>query len=75
MIAHTFGDTGFPLALLDLDTAAYGADETERYIQHLTYRSDQGLVHDFSAPIFDGRLGSVRLGLTESRLNGIINTT
>ncbi len=75
VLAHTFGESGFPLALLNLDATAYGVDETERHIQHLVYRSEQGLVHEFRAPIFDGRSGSVHLGLTESRLSGITNAT
>ncbi|RLT45134.1 MAG: HAMP domain-containing protein [Chloroflexi bacterium] len=74
VIAHTFGDSGFPLALLGVQPTAYDtADEAHRHIQHTTYRSEQGMVHDFSAPIFEGRSGVVRLGLTETRLTGIIN--
>jgi len=73
VLAHTFGDSGFPLALLDLDGNTFDADANERDIHHSTYRSGQGIVHDFSAPIFDGRSGVVRLGLTETRLSGIVN--
>ncbi|MBI3957883.1 MAG: HAMP domain-containing protein [Chloroflexi bacterium] len=73
VLAHTFGASGFPLALLDLESEVYGASESKRRIQHRIYSSNQGIVHDFSAPIFDGRSGVVRLGLTENRLSGIVN--
>ena len=73
VIAHTFGESGFPLALLRLDAARLPINETERHIQHLLYRSEQGIVHEFRAPIFDGRSGVLRLGLTESRLTRITN--
>lgn len=73
VIAHTFGESGFPLALLHLDAAGQLINETERHIQHLLYRSEQGIVHEFRAPIFDGRSGVLRLGLTESRLTRITN--
>ncbi|MCP3974262.1 MAG: HAMP domain-containing protein [bacterium] len=67
VVAHTFGDAGFPTALLEInpsgDLAASG---------YLRLETDEGLVHDFQAPILDGRVGAVRLGLSEDRLSGVI---
>lgn len=71
VIAHTFGDTGFPLALLELNSDRQPGEEIERHIQHQVYSSEQGIIHDFRAPIFEGRSGFVRLGLSENRLSGI----
>lgn len=67
VLAHTFGEEGFPTALLTLNPApAEGAG-------HLRYLSELGRVHDFSARILDGRAGSVHLGLSERRLQGVVN--
>lgn len=73
VIAHTFGETGFPLALLELNSESRPGNEIERNIQHQVYNSEQGTIHDFRAPIFEGRSGTVRLGLSENRLSGITN--
>jgi signal transduction histidine kinase len=68
VLAHTFGEQGFPTALLDLNPApANGAG-------HLRYVSELGRVHDFSAQILNGRAGSVHLGLSEQRLQGVVDT-
>lgn len=69
VLAHTFGDAGFPLELLGLNQP--GQDSA---IHHLQYLSNQGHIHDFAAPIFEGRAGMVRLGLSETRLHGIVNS-
>jgi signal transduction histidine kinase len=34
--------------------------------------TDTGLVHEFQAPILDGKVGAVRLGLSERRLVGVV---
>jgi len=67
VLAHTFTQ-GFPTALLSLNAPAGNED-----IYHRLYTSDQGRIHDFSAPIFNGRAGIIRLGVGESRLQGTIN--
>lgn len=70
VIVHTFGDAGFPTALLALDThqGAAGGKGGRTTI----FLSDEGVVHDFSAPIFEGKAGVVHLGLTENRLRHVI---
>ncbi len=67
VLAHTFED-GFPTALLD--TNAPAADGS---IHDFHYRSNNGRIHDFAAPIFEGRSGTVRVGLSEARLRDAIN--
>lgn len=67
VLAHTFGADGFPTALLTLNPApATGTG-------HLRYLSELGRVHDFSTLILDGRAGSVHLGLSERRLQGVVD--
>jgi signal transduction histidine kinase len=56
------------MALLTFNTAT--ADSN---IHHRLYASDQGRIHDFAAPIFEGKAGVVRLGVSEKRLRGTIN--
>ena len=73
VIAHTFGDSGFPVALLEPTLTSQATRHTGSEVTHLLYTSAAGVVHEFSAPIFDGRAGMVRVGLTETRLTGIIN--
>jgi len=73
VLAHTFGEDGFPAGLLDpaLDTAAstlHGA------IRHWVYASNEGAIHEMVAPIMGGSAGVVRLGLTEARLQSVVNT-
>ncbi len=67
VVAHTFGDEGFPVGLLDVAPSEELA--TSGYVRLDT---ESGLVHDFQAPILDGQVGAVRLGLSEERLSGII---
>jgi len=69
LIAHTFGDAGFPTALLGLRRS------TPTAIDHVEYRSVDGVIHDFAAPIFDGRAGTARVGLSENRMAEIVNAT
>lgn len=66
VLAHTF-EGGFPTALLTLN-----APTEDGHIQHRLYTSNQGHIHDFVAPIFGGRAGVVRLGLTEDRVHTVV---
>jgi signal transduction histidine kinase len=74
VLAHTFGDSGFPISLLDTALISRATPHAGSEVSHLAYTSAEGIVHEFSAPIFEGRAGLVRVGLTETRLSGIINT-
>lgn len=67
VLAHTFGEQGFPVALLELNPAPASG------MGHLQYASEAGRVHDFSELILDGRAGSVHLGLSERRLQSVVD--
>ncbi len=67
VVTHTFGPQGFPPGLADL-----AGHDGETGIGHFDFDSDQGRIHDFVAPILDGDIGVVRLGLSEERLSGVI---
>lgn len=73
VLAHTFGSEGFPVALLDNALTSLARPYGGGAVSHLVYQSVESTVHEFSAPIFDGRSGAVRVGLTETRLAGIVN--
>lgn len=68
VLAHTFGENGFPTALLTLNAPANDRDS-----HHQLYNSNEGRIHDFAAPILDRRAGVARLGLSETRLHGVVN--
>jgi signal transduction histidine kinase len=67
VLAHTFGDSGFPSSLLDFNMTLTGE------VDRVAYNSDQGRIHDFATPIFDGTAGIARLGLSESRLQNAVD--
>ncbi|MFQ5593741.1 MAG: GAF domain-containing protein [Anaerolineae bacterium] len=76
ILVHSFvqeGDNpdnaGFPPGLLEINKVA----SHERYQQQLV-RTDEGTVHDFAVPIFEGRAGTARVGLSEARLRSTVNT-
>lgn len=75
VLAHTFGDAGFPTGLLDPLRGEAAMLHEGIPIGHLRYMSAGVTIHDFAVPIFPDRRDMVRLGLAESRLTGIINAT
>lgn len=42
---------------------------------HMHYYNIEGQIHDFAVPILEGRLGTIRVGLAETRLLAIIDRT
>ncbi|HHY56625.1 MAG TPA: HAMP domain-containing protein [Chloroflexi bacterium] len=74
VLAHTFGDAGFPAGLLDAATLKTATFTTHGDIRHWVYTSNEGIVHEMIAPIMGGGAGVVRLGLTETRLQAVVNT-
>jgi signal transduction histidine kinase len=68
VVAHTF-DSGFPASLLTVNTVS----ATDRFhMQHIA--TGEGVIWDFAVPIFEGRAGTVRLGLAEARIQSVVNT-
>jgi signal transduction histidine kinase len=68
LLVHTFGDSGFPTTLRDLS-----AGITEDGITHRHFDTASSIFHEFEAPIVDGEYGAVHVGLSESRLLGVVN--
>ncbi len=67
ILAHTF-QGGFPTALISLN-----APNDDNSIHQKIYNSNEGIIHDFAAPIFDARAGMVRVGMSETRLQNVVN--
>lgn len=67
VLASTFED-GFPLELIYANRA--NADEHHRQTSLTT---DKGTVWDTAVPIFEGRAGTVRVGLSEARAQAALN--
>ncbi len=62
VLAHTFGD-GFPLELVGVNAV----ESAERYhLQKII--TEEGAIWDFAVPIFDGRAGVARVGLSEQAM-------
>lgn len=61
VLAHSFGD-GFPDGLLAANAAF--ADDHHRTV---TVSTDEGVVLDTAVPVFDGRAGMVRVGMSQRR--------
>jgi len=69
LLVHSF-DGGFPPDLL----SANAARPDDRY--HLgILDTEEGLIWDFAVPIFEGRAGTVRLGLTERKMRETVAAT
>lgn len=68
VLAHTFGDEGFPAELLDPPVGTFEADT-----MHRRFDADSQTLHDFETPILGGELGVVRLGMGDGRLSGVID--
>ena len=73
VLVHTFGDEGFPTALLSLDRQL-DASEHNGDMTPTIFNSNEGVIHDFSAFILEGKAGVVHLGLTETRLKAVVNS-
>ncbi len=72
VLVHTFGEAGFPVDLLTAVHTGVSQSLNDN-VTRRQFRTDEGIVHDFAAPIFGGRSGEVHLGMTETRLLGIVN--
>ncbi len=74
VLAHTFGDDGFPTDLLEPSLLARAILYGNSAIRHLRYSSGDGTVHEFIAAIPEAGGSVVRVGLSERRLTGIVST-
>ncbi|NOZ29995.1 MAG: HAMP domain-containing protein [Chloroflexi bacterium] len=68
VLAHTF-DGGFPLDLLSVPLSL--TDRPHRIQPLLT---EEGLIWDTAVPVFEGRAGIARVGLSEQRLWHTVNS-
>jgi len=68
IIAHTFGD-GFPIGLLEANTSS-SADHHHTIVLD----TDEGRIWDTAVPIFDGRTGAARVGLSEASVRRAVDT-
>ena len=68
VLAHTFGDEGFPIGLLDPPPGV-----SEEGIVHRHFDTGTSAIHEFETPILDGKVGVVRIGISEDRLVGVID--
>lgn len=67
VIAHTFGE-GFPVGLVEAnECSACGHHRT------VAVMTDEGRIWDTAVPIFEGRAGTARVGLSETSLNRTVN--
>ncbi len=62
VLAHTF-EAGFPKDLANANTVA---PDAHHHAVHLM--TDEGAVWDIAVPIFDGRIGTMRVGLSEASM-------
>jgi signal transduction histidine kinase len=67
VLAHTF-DGGFPAGLLDANSVTPNA-----YQHTAIITTEEGRVWDVAVPIFDGRAGTARVGLSDDQAQQIVN--
>ncbi|MCL1599213.1 MAG: histidine kinase, partial [Actinomycetia bacterium] len=68
VLAHTFGDEGFPVGLFDPPPG-----DLEEGTIHRDFDTGSSVLHEFETPILDGTLGVVRVGMSEDRLSSVID--
>jgi signal transduction histidine kinase len=68
VLAHTFGE-GFPADLLNANSAL-----PEAHHRTTILTTDEGKVWDTAAPIFEGRAGAARVGLSEAGVRQAVDT-
>lgn len=68
VLAHTFGDT-FPIALLQANQV-----QTSEHHHTVVLQTEAGLVWDTAVPIFDGRIGAARIGISDAGIRAAEQT-
>lgn len=66
ILAHTF-EGGFPADLMGINTPG----PSERFTKELL-DTEEGLVYDIGVPVFEGKAGIVRVGMSEKRLKATL---
>ena len=66
VVAHTFG-SGFPADLVSANSVALDAHHRTTSV-----RTEEGVVWDTAVPIFDGKAGTARIGLSEARIRAMV---
>ncbi len=69
VVAHSFA-AGFPRDLLRANAVGAGERDHVEILQ-----TEEGLIWDVGVPIFDGRAGTVRVGLTQLQLQRALQAT
>lgn len=67
ILGHTFGN-GFPLDLLSANSVAPTA-----YENSIPIETNEGQIWDVAVPIFDGKAGIARVGISDQLVNSTIN--
>jgi two-component system, NtrC family, sensor kinase len=68
VIAHTF-TSGFPLELLEINKTELS---NQIITEHLSPKGSKLIIRDISIPLLDGKVGTVRVGLTEENISKIL---
>lgn len=66
VLAHTFGE-GFPVGLIELNQAA-----PEAYQHTVSLDTPEGLIWDIAVPIFGGRAGTARVGISNQGVQRVL---
>ncbi|MHC4402022.1 MAG: GAF domain-containing protein [Planctomycetota bacterium] len=69
LVAHTFGHS-FPPELLRANSVGAGEESALALLD-----TEEGLVWDVAVPILEGRLGTVRVGMSERHLRAVVVDT
>jgi len=69
LLAHSF-ENNFPAELLSINILEESSD-----YQITELSTEEGVIRDIVVPIFDGRLGTVHIGLSDKSLQAILNST
>ena len=69
LIVHTFGQT-FPAELLQANAVVPGEE-----VRLALLETEEGLIWDAAVPILDGKLGSIRVGMSEGHVQTVIRGT
>lgn len=68
ILAHTFG-AGFPLDLISVNSVLPDAFQNTIILQ-----TDEGTIWDVAVPIFNGKAGTARVGISDQSIRNTVNT-